>query len=564
VTSQWEHAKRWLRDGAALPFLVGLLILVISVGFWWMLSHQEEQFIEDRVDAQSSIIASHVSSEINSHFRTLDRMANRWEYQGRPSYQRWHTDAMLNLIDFQGFRSILWMNNDYQVEWAVPGDQTSIARAFDHMAVPERVDAILHARETARPIVTSPVLLASGEPGFVVYRPVFVNDDRAQFDGYIVGTFATSDLFLSVTRHRAFNGYEIEILNQDEQVFQTPDADSGPDSRWTVEHRMSLAGRPWQVNVWPDEEEVARLGSNLPTFALVVGSAAAVLCSLLVLLTQTARRKTAEAHTFGEELDRMVKALEVSNRELEEFAYVASHDLKAPLVSLRGMADILSEDYRDELPDDARMYIDRITFNAGKMQHLLDDLLKMSRLRTTDTPLTSINLNDVVAGITRQLQQELTSRQAEVRIAGTLPTIPGNQMWIHQAFLNLIDNALKYVPADRQPRIEIWSQPRDGGCEVFVRDNGNGIPEEYHDRVFSMFQRLPDSKMVNPGGSGIGLAIVARVAELHHGSVSIDTTNQAGTTFVLAFPEATLCVTPDERVRVSASGAQPVPELAGE
>jgi PAS domain S-box-containing protein len=242
-------------------------------------------------------------------------------------------------------------------------------------------------------------------------------------------------------------------------------------------------------------------------------------------------RDVSERVRAERDLKASAAALARSNRELQEFAYVASHDLKAPLVSLRGMASLLVEDYGDHLDGDARLYADRIVFNADKMQALLDDLLEFSQVGHIDTDLRSLSLDSVVRGVIEQFEHTLTQRHARVEINGDMPTVRASRVRLSQVFSNLIDNGLTYTPPERAPSIRITSVDRGDHWEISVADNGCGIPVDYQSKIFGMFQRLPDGKAMNPGGTGMGLAIVARIIEAHGGRCWLDSTVGRGTTF---------------------------------
>jgi len=224
-------------------------------------------------------------------------------------------------------------------------------------------------------------------------------------------------------------------------------------------------------------------------------------------------------------------ALERSNRELEEFAYVASHDLRAPLVSLRGMATMLREDQAEQLDDDGRLYLERLIVNADHMQKLLDELLDISRVGRSHVDLEQIDLDRILDRILAQQRHTLEQRGGTVQ-RDPLPTLQANATRMGQLFANLIDNALKYTPLERAPAIEICVSEQPDSWEFRVRDNGVGIPEQYQAKVFSMFQRLPEGMRLNPTGTGMGLALIARIVETHGGKIWIEPNgDDPGTTF---------------------------------
>lgn len=243
-----------------------------------------------------------------------------------------------------------------------------------------------------------------------------------------------------------------------------------------------------------------------------------------------------ERQQAADRLRATTRALEAKTREQEATIYTMSHDLKAPLVSLHGMAELLVEDYGARLEPAARQYLDRIAANARKMRALIDELLELSRVGRDPGAPTSVDLGAVVATVTDQLGHSLAARGAEVRVEGFLPRVLANPTRLGQVFTNLIDNAVAYTSPDRAPRVVITARAQGDCWEIRVRDNGVGIPAAFHDKIFQVFQRLPDGKRLNPGGSGAGLAIVVRIVETHGGRIWLESAEGRGTTVFFTLP----------------------------
>src|SRR5690606_25962155 len=211
------------------------------------------------------------------------------------------------------------------------------------------------------------------------------------------------------------------------------------------------------------------------------------------------------------------EALARSNRALEEFAVVSSHDLRAPLVSLHGLATILADEYRAKLDVEGRYILERVVANAGQMVGLLNDLLNVSRVGREDADCVPLDLAAVVANVAGQQRFSLQRRGGKLRIELDGVMVEANWTRMVQLFSNLIDNAIKYTPPERAPRIAISARQEGASWLVRVADNGVGIPEDHREDVFGMFQRLRSGKELNPSGTGMGLALVARIVQLHGG-----------------------------------------------
>lgn len=228
--------------------------------------------------------------------------------------------------------------------------------------------------------------------------------------------------------------------------------------------------------------------------------------------------------------------LEAQAREQQAFMHAVSHDLKAPLLSIQGMADLLASGYGEALDAEGKLYLGRIAANATRMRAMLDDLLAMASVGHAEAEFSLVDLGAVVHDVTEQLGYTLHTRGAQVCVDGPLPTVHADSPRLRQVFTNLIDNAVTYTPAGRAPVVRLDSTTRPDGWEIMVRDNGVGIPPAWQERVFGVFQRLPAGRALNPGGTGLGLAIVARIVEAHGGRLWLESEEGAGTTFHFTLP----------------------------
>ena len=238
------------------------------------------------------------------------------------------------------------------------------------------------------------------------------------------------------------------------------------------------------------------------------------------------------------EIQAVSEALAQSNKELEQFASVASHDLRAPLVTMQGLATMLAEDYADDLDEDGRYLVNRIIANSEQMRTLLTELLEISRVRQDQTPTVVVDLGTITDIIAEQQSAAIQERDAQVSSNLHGVEILANRTRMIQLFGNLLDNAMKYTPTDRQPVIAFEGVEDDDYWLITVTDNGVGIPEEYREKVFSMFQRLLDGKALNPDGTGMGLALVERIVNLHGGHIWVDQYTDSGTRFCILFPKS--------------------------
>ncbi len=237
-------------------------------------------------------------------------------------------------------------------------------------------------------------------------------------------------------------------------------------------------------------------------------------------------RQAAEAH-----LAREVDELARSNEELEQFAYIASHDLQEPLRMVASYTQLLGRRYKGKLDDDADEFIAFAVDGATRMQGLIQDLLAYSRVSSQGAELSDTSSDEALQYATRNLGGAIEDSGAVVT-HDPLPMVRADEMQLIQLFQNLVGNAIKYTKAD-PPTVHVSATRAIGRkWEFSVRDNGLGISPEYYERIFGMFQRL--HKRDEFEGTGIGLAICKRIVERHGGTISVESSPGQGSTFRFA------------------------------
>ncbi|HKW91101.1 MAG TPA: GAF domain-containing protein [Methylomirabilota bacterium] len=225
--------------------------------------------------------------------------------------------------------------------------------------------------------------------------------------------------------------------------------------------------------------------------------------------------------------------LQSKNAELDTFVYSVSHDLKSPLVTIQGMAGLLLEEYRAQVPDGAARYLGRIQANAQQMEQLILDLLALSRIGREGRSATAVSIAAVLDDVVADLAGPIRERAIQV-VRGELPTIWGIRTQVDQVLSNLVGNAVKYLGDTPEGRIEVGTIDRGAFVECHVRDNGIGIDPAYHERIFEVFQRL---KEVNVEGTGVGLAIAKRIVQTNGGRIWVESAKEQGATFRFTWPK---------------------------
>lgn len=244
-------------------------------------------------------------------------------------------------------------------------------------------------------------------------------------------------------------------------------------------------------------------------------------------LTERRRREDA--------LNRMVEELTRSNQELERFAHVAAHDLQEPCRTIISYAQLLERRLADGLDRDSQDFLHYLIGGAHRMRDLVADLLAYSRIKDKAAPFEQVDCRELVDGVLEDLQRTLAEAGAMVSV-GALPTLFGDRPQLAQLFLNLIGNALKFRDPQRVPQIAITARADGDAWEFCVADNGIGIAQSYHQRVFELFQRLHGAERYP--GTGIGLSICRKVVERHGGRIWVESEEGRGSRFLFTLPAA--------------------------
>lgn len=222
-----------------------------------------------------------------------------------------------------------------------------------------------------------------------------------------------------------------------------------------------------------------------------------------------------------------------SNRELEQFAYAASHDLREPLRMVATYVTLLQREYGEQLDASAREYMRFAVEGATRLTRLVTDLLEYARIGPKTLTLAPVDCNAVLAQVVEGLRANIEHMQASIVAEEALPTVLGDHVLIHQVFQNLIENGIKFR-SNAPPCVRIWAEPVDVEWHFHFADNGLGIEPRFHSRIFQLFQRLHTNDSY--AGTGMGLALCKKVIERHGGRIWVESTLGQGSVFSFSLP----------------------------
>jgi signal transduction histidine kinase len=298
--------------------------------------------------------------------------------------------------------------------------------------------------------------------------------------------------------------------------------------------REYIASLESALNVLDDREE---LNSRLLRwrFALTGVLAILVLAVAWLRIFQTQRANLRARQQAEVERERLIGELTRQRDELERFSYTVSHDLRSPLISIHGFLRWAEREAREGNLDNMRSHLARIADSATRMEHLIEAILRLSRAEHMEPRRDAVPLNEPVQEAVKLLQGRIQERAARIEICPELPVVLGDRSQLMEVYLNLVDNALKFMGEQTDPCVEIGLRSEPERTVLFVKDNGIGIERHQHDVVFRRFERLG----VPGEGSGLGLALVKRIVEKHGGVVWVESQgHNTGAAFCFVLPLA--------------------------
>jgi PAS domain S-box-containing protein len=341
------------------------------------------------------------------------------------------------------------------------------------------------------------------------------------------------------TAHRAFLGMDAESSVEGLTVFDFFPREIG-EMYEATDNRVLETAEPLLDLQEPSVDREGRL-RWLSTTKVPLRDIDGRLIGLVGVSTDISQRKRAD-----EELRFTAAQLERSNRDLNDFAAVASHDLQEPLRKILAFGDRLRSKFGASLGADATDYLSRMMNAAERMQRLIQDLLTLSRVTSRAQPFMEVDLHAVLQEVVSDLEVRIEQCGAKIEV-GRLPTIDADPLQMRQLFQNLLSNALKFQKPGECPVVQISGKvlevpepqipgaaPGDLICTIVVRDNGIGFDQKFAEKIFTVFQRLHGR--LEYEGTGIGLAVVRKIADRHGGSVSAKSTEGEGATFIVTLP----------------------------
>ncbi|HEY9663906.1 MAG TPA: ATP-binding protein [Allocoleopsis sp.] len=316
------------------------------------------------------------------------------------------------------------------------------------------------------------------------------------------------------------------------------------NGQWNIPVLRNLLEKVLSHNIAFEDFEVEHEFQHIGPKIMLLNARQIVQEDLQTGMVLLAIEDVTERKQIEQSLKLLNAKLEQSNRELQDFASVTSHDLQEPLRKIQAFGDLLVQEYGELLPEPGNQYLQRMQNAAARMQALINDLLAFSRITTKAQPFSSVDLNQIVREVLSDLEIHIQTVGAKLEVSH-LPTIDADPLQMRQLIQNLVSNALKFHQPSVPPVIQIQAETNQRRtranhaespelCRILIEDNGIGFDEKYLDRIFTVFQRLHYRNEYE--GTGVGLAICRKITERHGGSITANSSPGKGSTFIVTLP----------------------------
>lgn len=553
--------------------ITGLAVLAVMVGLWQALVAQERRRLVQRLAVNSDRAATELGTSIQDRLAALERIGTRWG-QERHSRETWELDTQTYLEPPLEFGSLHWVDRRLVRRWSVPSDAHTSA-----LTSPAAAKMFAEVSSSRIPAVTPP-LMVNGKGAVLTCAPVTTSETAS---GFLVGVVVLQGVFEHQAAQERRLGFSLRAISGVLPNLRFSSDSTLAPSRWALwsTPRSHLVIRGISLELAPLNQTLREGRSLLPEVTLGLGVLLALALAQMLYLAKerTARsreltdlvrlRRAGEAklagalddlqaqadalarantllqeevatrERFEQRLERQARGLKraarrlaVSNADLEQFAYVAAHDLRSPLRAIANLAQWIEDDL-GEVSEETRENLDLLRARVERMEALLLSLLQYSRAGRAKSKPEMVSLpallDDLETLLSPPAGVELLLRASDL----TLETV---RVPLETILRNLLSNALKHHDRD-EGRVTLTIADEPDAVVFRVEDDGPGIKPEFHERIFGMFKTLRPRDRVE--GSGMGLALVRRVARRYGGSISVDSPlrDGRGTAFVLRWPK---------------------------
>lgn len=515
-----KNRKYWI------PSLIGFAGILISVIAWFFIDQHQCDVLKNSITNETYGMANLIVQNVDSRINELERMTHRWEASGGTQKEQWLDDARYQYLHQSGYQAIEWVDSTFHIRWIVPfegNEQALDLNLRKHKSTP------LNDQSKSKVTVTTPIDLVQGGKGFVVYHPISIN---GQFHGLISGIFRYQKWMESIVTEKISSRFSVQILYGETFLADISQENTGYNLGFAQSYILNYGSTKYKLLLIPTRNYVNNELGAMAYLTLVLGVCFSLLLTFSIYTSILANEAKRSISKINVALNKKTTELQNKNIELEQFAYVASHDLQEPLRTVTSFVELLDNDHKGKLGEHGDKYLNFISQASARMSALIKCLLDYSRIGKNRQRVT-VDCNKILRQVYDDLGSTIQEMNASIEI-DALPILKGFEIELRLLFQNLLTNAIKFRKKGISPLINISAKKMENDWVFSIRDNGIGIDDAHKEKIFVIFQRLHGRNEYE--GTGIGLAHCRKIVELHGGKIWVESTLHQGSTFYFTIP----------------------------
>jgi signal transduction histidine kinase len=522
------------------PVLVFAGVLILNLSMYFGFDRTEHKIYYQTIQAEGVHLATEIKIKLVNLIKAQVRVAKRWQIRRGTPMNEFLDDVGYYLTHHAAFDQIYFTDKEHKVDIVAARSEDvndpymmkgkSLALHFDE----DDLANLWKYRETG--VVSSVTRLRNGSYGFYVLSPIF-------YENEFIGSVAASYDFIKTLDHieqnsrNEWKSYEIQILNENEKIVEVwNDRDGGEVHPFDAKVDFKIYNQKFHLKLRPLEHSFQSIGGTfISEIFFLIGVVLSFLVSFIIYFARKANEQSEQVQSKIREIEKVEAQLRESNMELEQFAYVASHDLQEPLRKITSFSALLTKNLEGQLDEKSQKHFDFLVSAARRMQSLIKALLEFSRANKSELVLEEVSIKEVFDDVKETMSFRFEETKTVLDVPESLPNVKVSKTLFTQVIQNILSNAIKFMPEDRSPHIQIHFEG-SGECYQFcIQDNGIGIDAEFVGKVFEIFQRLHSREAFE--GTGIGLAICKRIIERHGGKIWIESEKGVGSKVYFTLPK---------------------------